>query len=324
SIQASKLTNENLNLNSPVPLINEQTSDSISINNEQSSNSVIDISESFLPIPIPEFGKKIMIVEKQRNTYSKCSGCPWVINATYPKKTGIISITSLYLEHEDHPLDPLTKKFGLTHRTLTEPMLADIEFWTTNGNLNLSNAIQRVKAEQNINYPATNSLVSLFWMMPKQYELYLQYSDIIQYDNTYSTNKFKMALGLFVIVNNNNWSRLIGQMLMNNETLESLEWVFDSLIKGTDVFPSVIIDAAITNIMPNTYHIHCIYHIEQNLLKNLKSKLESEYNDFIKAWYKIRNTISQTEFDYLWDSLLEQYPALASYLNRSLGSQKYR
>ncbi|CAG8797221.1 22582_t:CDS:1, partial [Dentiscutata erythropus] len=54
SIQASKLTNKNLNLNSPVPLINERTSDSISINNKQSSNSVIDISESFSPIPIPE------------------------------------------------------------------------------------------------------------------------------------------------------------------------------------------------------------------------------------------------------------------------------
>ncbi|CAG8798545.1 12675_t:CDS:2, partial [Dentiscutata erythropus] len=221
-IQASKLTNENLNLNLPVPLINKQTSDSISINNKQSSNSDIDISESFSPISIPESEydngirrhcrykceyqgnnqrKKMMIVEKQCNTRSKRSGYPWVINATCPKKTGIISITFLYLEHRDHLLDPLTKKFDLTHRTLTEPMLADIEFWTTNGNLNLSNAIKRVKAEQNvdcetatlINYlierkaedirwtinwhidPATNSLVSLFWIMPEQYELYLQY-----------------------------------------------------------------------------------------------------------------------------------------------------
>ncbi|CAG8641596.1 15259_t:CDS:2, partial [Dentiscutata erythropus] len=212
--------------------------------------------------------------------------------------------------HGDHSLDPLTKKFGLTHRILTEPMLADIEFWTTNGNLTEQNV--NCKTATLINYliehkskdirwtinwyvdPATNSLVSLFWMMPEQYELYLQY---------------------------------IEQMLMNNETLESFEWVFDSLIKGTNIFLSVIItdnDLAITNIMSDTYHIHCIYHIGQNLLKNLKSKLGSEYNDFIKAWYKMRNTISQTEFDYLWDSLLEQYPASASYLNRSLGSQKHR
>ena len=99
-----------------------------------------------------------------------------------------------------------------------------------------------------------------------------------------------MALGLFVIVDNNNRSRLVGQMLMSDETLESFEWVFSSLIKGTNTFLSVIItdndlviDTAIANLMPDTYHIHCIYHIGQNLLKNLKSKLGSEYNDFIKA-----------------------------------------
>ncbi|CAG8845862.1 20144_t:CDS:1, partial [Gigaspora margarita] len=33
--------------------------------------------------------------------------------------------------------DPLTNKFGTIHRTLTEPMLADIEFWTTKGNLSM-------------------------------------------------------------------------------------------------------------------------------------------------------------------------------------------
>ena len=79
------------------------------------------------------------------------------------------------LEHGDHSLDPLANKFGITHRTLTEPMLADIEFWTTNGNLSmrtqcqllevkyenifflpqdLSNTIQKVKIEQRVDYEA--------------------------------------------------------------------------------------------------------------------------------------------------------------------------
>ncbi|CAG8658546.1 10648_t:CDS:1, partial [Dentiscutata heterogama] len=54
SIQVSKLANENLNLNSPVLLINELSSNSIIINNKQLLDSVINISESLLPIPIPE------------------------------------------------------------------------------------------------------------------------------------------------------------------------------------------------------------------------------------------------------------------------------
>ncbi|RIB18192.1 hypothetical protein C2G38_2185277 [Gigaspora rosea] len=136
-------------------------------------------------------GKKTMVVEDQRNTCSKH-------------------------KHENHPLDPLANKFGVMQRILTEPMLADIEFWTTKGNLNmhLSNAIQKVKREQQIDDEAAtlinhlleykaedtrwiinwrvdltnNSLMSLFWITPDQYELYIQYSDVILYDNTYSTN----------------------------------------------------------------------------------------------------------------------------------------
>ncbi|CAG8669819.1 25468_t:CDS:2, partial [Gigaspora rosea] len=128
-------------------IINEQSSNSIIINNKQSLDSIINTSESLLPIPIPEADmplkrhcryryeyqgsnqrKMMIIVKKQCNTRSKRSRCPWVINATYPKKTDIISITSLYLEHGDHSLDPLTKKFDL------------------------SNAIQKVKAKQNVDY----------------------------------------------------------------------------------------------------------------------------------------------------------------------------
>jgi hypothetical protein len=127
-------------------------------------------------------GKKNMIVETQRNTRSKRSGCPWFINATCPKSTGIISITTMSLEHGDHLLDPLANKFGITHRTLTEPMLADIEFWTTKGNLSmrtqrqlleakyenvfflpqdLSNAIQKVKIEQRVDYEAATLINDL-------------------------------------------------------------------------------------------------------------------------------------------------------------------
>ncbi|CAG8461587.1 9412_t:CDS:2 [Ambispora gerdemannii] len=310
------------------------------------------------------------IAEEQRNTRTKRSGCP--------KKNDILSITSVFLEHGNHSRDPLTNKFAISHRTLTEPMLEDIKFWTTNGDISmrtqqqllfakyenvfflpqdLTNAIQKFKKERQIENEAatlinhlleckaedirwivkwrvdsaTNSLVSLFWMTPEQYDLYVKYRDVIQYDNTYSTNQFKMALGLFVIVDNNNRSHLVRQTLMNDETLESFEWVFTTLLEAVNFPPSVIItdndlasDTAIANIMPGTYHIHCIYHIGQNLLKNLKARLGSQYNEFSNAWYQMRNAPSQAEFDCLWDSLLEQYPDSVSYLNRALGSQKQR
>ncbi|CAG8725454.1 17072_t:CDS:2, partial [Gigaspora rosea] len=68
--------------------------------------------------------------------------------------------------------------------------------------------------------PANNSLISLFWISPDQHDLYVRYQDVIQHNNTYSTNQFKMSLGFFVIVDNNNQSRLVEQVLINDETAE--------------------------------------------------------------------------------------------------------
>ncbi|CAG8844204.1 4060_t:CDS:2, partial [Gigaspora margarita] len=200
-----------------------------------------------------------------------------------------------------------------------QPMLADIEFWTTKGNLSmrtqrqlleakyanvfflpqdLSNAIQKVKKEQQvddeaailINHllerkaedtrwivnwrvdPTNNSLVSLFWITPDQYELYVQYNDVVQYDNTYSTNRFKMALGLLLIVDNNNWS-------------------------PTNIFPSVIItdndlaiDTAIESIidyltpaalsMQRQEIAQAIWYTPQQVDKNHVFEIENEVESF--------------------------------------------
>ncbi|CAG8581349.1 12609_t:CDS:2, partial [Dentiscutata erythropus] len=104
-----------------------------------------------------------------------------------------------------------------------------------------------------------------------------------------------------------------------------LEAKYESAIK---TYPSVIItdnglaiDTAIANIIPNIYYI---FYIGQNLLKNLKSKLGSDFNNFSNAWYKMRNTLSLSEFDCLWDSFFKQYPSTILYLSRVFGSQKER
>ncbi|CAG8816171.1 368_t:CDS:2, partial [Dentiscutata erythropus] len=234
--------------------------------------------------------------------------CEYQVRASCPKTTGELKITSVCLNHNDHPIKNDTNKFALKYRTFSEDMLKDIRFWTEIGNINmrtqyqmltkqypdafflpqdLSNIIQTFKwqnyvecetatlinnlldckAKDNrwiVNWKvdsANNSLTLLFWVSPEQYDLYVQYRDVIQHDNTYLTNRFKIALGFFVIVDNNNRSRLIGQAFINDKTTESYEWVLQSLIKNTGVIPLTIItdndlaiNAAIANVLPNTHH----------------------------------------------------------------------
>ena len=51
--------------------------------------------------------------------------------------------------------------------------------------------------------------------------------------------------------------------------------------------------------LPNTYHIHCIFYIQQNLPCKLKDILGKDYNQFICNFYKTRNSISEERFNIL-------------------------
>ncbi|CAG8732258.1 25751_t:CDS:2, partial [Gigaspora margarita] len=189
---------------------------------------------------------KTSIVETQQQTQSKRTGCPWQIRASCPKTTGVLSITSLHLSNNNHPVKDKTNKFASKYRAFSENMLKDIKFWTEIAAILLNYLLER-KSDDNrwvINWkvdPTTNSLNSLFWISPDQHDLYLCYWDVIQHDNTYSTNQFKMVLSFFVIVDNNNRSRLVGQALINDKTAESYEWVFKTLIMNTKAEPLTII-----------------------------------------------------------------------------------
>ncbi|CAG8783727.1 14031_t:CDS:2, partial [Dentiscutata erythropus] len=75
-------------------------------------------------------------------------------------------------------------------------------------------------------------------------------------------------------------SRLVAQALANDETKDTYE---HPRVFITDADSGM--DAAIDIHYSNTYPLHCIYHISQNLIRNLKALLSSSFNDFIKDFY---------------------------------------
>ncbi|CAG8782193.1 18064_t:CDS:2, partial [Racocetra fulgida] len=68
--------------------------------------------------------------------------------------------------------------------------------------------------------------------------------------------------------------------------------------------------------LPNTKHLFCLYHLSQNLLKNLRCKLGMQYTDFIKDFYLARNSLSESVFEARFTNLLNNYPAASSYLQK--------
>jgi hypothetical protein len=138
----------------------------------------------------------------------------------------------------------------------------------------------------------SDRLSGIFWMTANQIILWLHYSDVILHDNTARTNRYNYPLSLFILVDCNSKSCLGAQVFLNDKTQESYKWVLQQILNATGIEPKVILtdmdstmDVACRSIYKNTYHIYCIWHLSQNLIKNLKSKLGVEtfkkfINDF--------------------------------------------
>ena len=152
--------------------------------------------------------------------------------------------------------------------------------------------------------PITSSLTHLFWMSPEQQILWLRYHDVIMHDNTCKTNRYNRPLSLFVTTDNNLKTRIVAQAIVDDETQLSYEWVYQCTKEATGVSPRVFVtdgdpavNAAVMIQFPDAFHMHCIWHINQNLPKQLKGKLGSSFDDFLKDFYKARNSLREEQFN---------------------------
>ena len=135
----------------------------------------------------------------------------------------------------------------------------------------------------------------------------------------------KCPLSLFLIVDNNTRLRLITQALVSDETVESYKWILECTKNATMAKPLVFItdadpavDAAIRQVYETTYPVHCIYHINENLLRNIKSKFSDQYDECICDFYQCHNSLCEELFYEKWTKLIEKYPSVKDYLMKAL------
>ena len=170
-------------------------------------------------------------------------------------------------------------------------------------------------------WDSDNTLTHLFWMTPAQVENWIKYSDCVLNDVTHKTNRYGMALSLFVGFDNDRHNILLAQALLVDESFESHKWMLLQIIEATNIQPSVIltdadpaVDAAISQVFQSTYHIHCAFHITQNLHKNLRKALGEDYQRFLNEFYKCRNSIVEEIFQQHFDKLIIDHPNSKNYL----------
>jgi len=116
-------------------------------------------------------------------------------------------------------------------------------------------------------------------------ELWPKFHDVIIHDNTAKTNRYDMALSLFVGIDNNFKTRLLAQALTKYETQADYSWILQCTLEATNnLAPMVLFTdsdpgmiAAIQVVYPETRHLLCIYHI----IENVKKKENMNHVDLI-------------------------------------------
>ncbi|CAD6226740.1 unnamed protein product [Miscanthus lutarioriparius] len=126
-------------------------------------------------------------------------------------------------------------------------------------------------------------LKGLLWCDSQCWLDYVAFGDVIVFDSTYKMNRYNLPLDPFVGVNHHGSIVLFACGIISQKTIESYVWIL-STFSGAMVQKhpvSVIIDGdlavqrTIELVWPNSSHRVCIWHIEQNIVRNL-------HNDGVK------------------------------------------
>src|SRR3954447_3725411 len=98
-------------------------------------------------------------------------------------------------------------------------------------------------------------------MSPTQRDLYTKYNDIMIFDTTYNTNRFQMMLCVIAVIDNNFRTRIVACAVIEDESLNTYQWILNNILTETDISPEVIYTdsdpsmiRSINDIFPNAHH----------------------------------------------------------------------
>ncbi|CAG8585902.1 6467_t:CDS:2 [Cetraspora pellucida] len=134
-----------------------------------------------------------------------------------------------------------------------------------------------------------NKLHCLFFTTHSAVAKFKYYPEVLLMDSTYKTNCFVMPLLLISSVDAIGIIFLVASRLLANETTPSFYLAFVSALKTE---------------ASHVRHQLCIWHVKQNIIKNLSKKLKNKFIAFIKDFKTLMFKSVETQFNTLWDHLI--------------------
>ncbi|KAF5477811.1 hypothetical protein F2P56_004424, partial [Juglans regia] len=156
---------------------------------------------------------------------------------------------------------------------------------------------------------------SYFWADARSRAVYQYFWDVVTFDATYLINIYKMPFVPFSRVNHHHQTIMFGCALLVNETAESYIWLLrtwqeamlwrapSTIITGDDKAMA----KAIVEVLPNTTHRLCLWHILQKFPEHL-AYVYNKFPDFQKDFrHCIHETITTDEFEQEWNLIVVKY-----------------
>ncbi|RLM75154.1 hypothetical protein C2845_PM15G08940 [Panicum miliaceum] len=137
---------------------------------------------------------------------------------------------------------------------------------------------------------ADGHLNGLFWSDSQSLLDYEAFGDVVIFDSTYRTNRYNMPFVPFVGLNHHRSTVIFDCGIISHETSEAYEWMLRTFFAAmAQKHPiSVITDGdlamqrAIRVVWPNSNHRLCLWHMEQNIFRNLHDDdLREEFRTFL-------------------------------------------
>ncbi|KAI3813106.1 hypothetical protein L1987_17822 [Smallanthus sonchifolius] len=159
------------------------------------------------------------------------------------------------------------------------------------------------------------TLGGLFWADEVSKSNYLVFGDVVGFDATYRSNKYDMVFVPFTSIDNHNRNVTLGAALLGSESAESYSWLLRFYVKAFGCAPKVIVTdqdpamkKAIQEVLPNSRHRLCMWHIWEKLSAKL-GPVVCNTTDFKKELAEIVWTdfITRVEFEERWHSIISHY-----------------
>lgn len=152
-------------------------------------------------------------------------------------------------------------------------------------------------------------LKNLFWCDAQSRMDYQSFGDVVVFDSTQRMNKYNMPFIPFVGLNHHRQTTIFACGIVSDECVESYTWLLQVFLRAMcqQKPRSIITDSdnammkAIRQVLPDTDHRVCSWHIERGISKHLHFSQIKIFRSFIY------DACSHAEFEEKWSSFVLKY-----------------